>query len=308
MLCKNPCGFDGDASICWFKYRLVRNYEMVVFRFNQNCCFVVLLEFELSRMVITVISWFSSSIGSSRMGLLLDAMFISAGVLCCAPLWALSLVVLSCFHFLALYVRWIILSMDFFLGPGRAIRFFWEFEVKLVMGLRCGESNTRLITSTLSDFFHDSRSVLIRGDFLFGCRGLRFACSTFDCANSACFDLVSNCEGFLMLPRIVGFSVFVLGLSVVPLRVVFFCVIEPLGFDGPGCSLSLFCPQWILAKPPVEKLSFVFFLLIVTFVHLKKCFFFSLFRFSCPTVLHANKSISCGFVSVLLLYYSCGLL
>ena len=41
-----------------------------------------------------------------------------------------------------------------------------------------------------------------------------------------------------MLLRFVGL-LFLLELFVAPLRVVCFCVIEPLRFDGPGCSWSL---------------------------------------------------------------------
>ena len=86
-------------------------------------------------------------------------------------------------------------SFDFLLGPGWIMKFFGEFEVTMVIGLCCGESDTRFIASTVSELLHESWSVLINDDFFFCCCRL-LACSSFVCARAACFDLISNCDNF----------------------------------------------------------------------------------------------------------------
>ena len=66
-----------------------------------------------------------------------------------------------------------------------------ELDVTIVMGLRWGESETKLMTSTVSELFHWSKSVLTNDECL-RCR--RLACSSFDWASAAFLDFMSNCD------------------------------------------------------------------------------------------------------------------
>ena len=87
---------------------------------------------------------------------------------------------------------------------------FGELDVTIVIGICWGESETRLMTSTVSQLFHLSRSVLTIEECL-RCRLL--ACSNFDWARAAFLDIVSNCEKFV---RLVGCCGFRLGLPAFP--------------------------------------------------------------------------------------------
>ena len=196
----------------------------------------------------------------------------------------------------ALY-SWKFSSMDFRLAPGCAIKSLGEFKVTMVMGLCCGESDTRLITSTVSELFHDSRSVLIRDDFLLGCCCLRLACSNFVSANAASFDFKSNCDCFWIFIRLFAFS-FLYGLFVFALLGAFFCFVLLLAFDGPGCSLSR---VFLLGFGPVSCWAASFCRSsfprgICSSIH-NFLSFFLLLLYSL-TVFHATSSINRGIVSV----------
>ena len=103
---------------------------------------------------------------------------------------------------------------------GVCIKSFGELEVTIVIGLFCcGESDTRLMTSTVSELFHLSRSVLTMEEYR--CC-LRFACSSFDWASAACFDLASNCETFVLF---VGCCAFLLALPALPFLCFCFCFV-----------------------------------------------------------------------------------
>ena len=132
---------------------------------------------------------------SSRLHAVLWPVLVTASVACCA---LSSFCKVSLCPLLIFCILWTILYIDFCLGPGCAMKAFCELEVTMVIGLCCEESDTRLITSTVSELIHNSRSVLIREDFCLGCCCLRLACSSFVCANAACFDFMSICEGFCM--------------------------------------------------------------------------------------------------------------
>ena len=176
----------GDGDRCWAKIFLesaamhrfvgasIGSFGIVGWSSSDSIKIVLLLILGLFGIGITFISWFFSFPVLFRMGLVMDAMFIIGCVLCCAPLDSFvgSALLLSLF---VLCIHWTLLYMDFFLGPGNAIKSIGKFEVKIVIGLCCGEAVTRLMSSTVSEFFHESRSVFIRDDVLLGCCCLRFA-------------------------------------------------------------------------------------------------------------------------------------
>ena len=91
------------------------------------------------------------------------------------------------------------------------MKLFGELDVTIVMGLCWGESETRLITSTVSKLFHLSRSVLTIEECL-RCRLL--ACSNFDWARASFWTLCQNVRKKLV--RLVGCCGFLLGLPAFP--------------------------------------------------------------------------------------------
>ena len=150
---------------------------------------------------------------------------------------------------------------------------FGELDVTIVMGLCWGESETRLMTSTVSELFHLSRSVLTIEDCL-RCRLL--ACSSFDWARAACLNTVSICE---KLVRLVGCSGFLLGLPAFP----FLCFGR--WFAAAVSFLDvLFTLGWYCLLAPFWSLSCCAFFaslsasLSVSF-HLNRIFWFFLYFF-----------------------------
>ena len=119
------------------------------------------------------------------------------------------------------------------------IKSFGELEVTIVIGLCNGESDTRLMTSTVSELFHLSRSVLTMEEYRL-C--LRFACSIFDWASAACFDFVSNCGTCILF---VGCCGFLLGLPALPFLCFCFCFeVSFLVGLVAACCICLLVPGW----------------------------------------------------------------
>ena len=78
---------------------------------------------------------------------------------------------------------------------------FGELDVTIVMGLCWAESETRLMTSTVSELFHLSNSVLTIEECL-RCRLL--ACCSFDWARAAFLEIVSNSEKLVVWSVVVA--------------------------------------------------------------------------------------------------------
>ena len=175
---------------------------------------------------------------------------------------------------------------------GVCIKPFGELEVTIVIGLCCGESDTRLMTSTVSELFHLSRSVLTMEEYR--CC-LRLPCSSFDWASAACFDLASNCETFVLF---VGCCAFLLGLPALPFLCFCFCFVVVSFLVGlvAACCVCLLVPSWgsscCCVDCSASHFSFCFFSSKQNFL------IFSLFYLYSPTVLHATKSISLGLFGI----------
>ena len=129
---------------------------------------------------------------------------------------------------------WTILSTDFLLGHVCDMKSFVEMDVTIVMGLCCGEFDTKFINSTVSELLHDSKSALIKDDFRLRCCCLFLAVPVWIVPMLPVLILVQIGTVF----HFVGLF-FLLEFFVVPFCVGCFLVVVQLLFDGPGCSVSL---------------------------------------------------------------------
>ena len=117
------------------------------------------------------------------------------------------------------------------------MKFFGELEVTMVIGLCWGESDNKLIISTVSELFHCSRSVHMKEELL---RCHIFASTSLYRAFSACFDFISNWDGVVgVFVRFLGCCDLRLGLSVI-LFLGFCCCFSAGMFVGFISSL----PDW----------------------------------------------------------------
>ena len=229
-LLKDSCRFCRDLQLHWCHYWCVRGCRVVLVRVDKYCSFRVgaiwdsydghVVPFRLCVVVsyvassgfpngfVALVAWLRCLVYASGR---FSFMFLS----CSATFGLFDGCVFSSF---VPFIFWTIKSIDFLRGPGSAMKSLGELEVTIVIGPCCGESEMRLITSTVSELLQESRSVCTRDAFLRGCCCRRLACSNLDCASAACFDFVSNCVAFWLFVFVIGLP-FLLGLFVFD----FFC-------------------------------------------------------------------------------------
>ena len=117
------------------------------------------------------------------------------------------------------------MSIDFCPRLCCTINSLGELDVTFVIGLCCGESDTRLMTYTVSESFQVSLSGLMNEEMRLS---RIFACSISDKASTAYFDLMSKGDDNLsVLFRFMGRGIFRFALPVRPFLGIFCLCFTP---------------------------------------------------------------------------------